>query len=148
MRGVTRVTCNPIDLEYRYQDVRSMGMPRSVHREAADPSVVFYRDRYFMFASMSRGFWHSVDLLTWEYRPTVKIPPMDYAPDARIIDGALIISASRRGENCPFFRSVDPLADDFVEVTPGTFDFWDPAIFQDDDGETYFYWGCRNDEPL
>lgn len=157
MRSSQRVLCNPLDLAYRYQDIRSTagtdGMnngepPRSVHREAADPSVVLYRDRFYLFVSMSAGFWHSEDLLRWEYRPTAKLPALDYAPDVREIDGALYISASRKTDNCPFFRSVDPLADDFVEVTPGTFPFWDPSLFQDDDGDVYLYWGCDNDTPL
>ncbi|WP_308212125.1 family 43 glycosylhydrolase [Microbacterium yannicii] len=126
-----------------------LGDPRrSIHREAADPSIVRYQGRYFLFASMSRGYWHSDDLAEWHYRPTEKLPPFDYAPDVREIDGALIISASRKTGNSPFFRSVDPLADDFAEVAPGTFSFWDPSIFQDDDGRIYLYWGCDNVQPL
>ena len=67
----SRTFCNPAGPRYRYQDVRfsgvvggiDLGAPRrSVHREAADPSIVRYRDRYLLFASMSRGFWHSDDL--------------------------------------------------------------------------------------
>lgn len=151
-----RIVCNPVDLAYRYQDVRfsgevgglRLGEPsRSVHREAADPTIVRYRGRYFLFASMSWGFWHSPDLVAWEYRPTAKLPPFDYAPDAHEVDGALIISASRKSDS-PFFRSEDPLADDFVEVTPGAFPFWDPALFQDPAGELYLYWGCDNATPI
>ncbi|KRF21821.1 family 43 glycosylhydrolase [Phycicoccus sp. Soil803] len=151
------IVCNPVDLPYRYQDVRSgspvedTGLPamtRSVYREGADPSVVLFRGRFFMFVSMSRGFWHSVDLVTWEYFPTDKLPALDYAPDVREVDGALFISASRRDDPCPFFRSTDPLADDFEEVTPGTFPFWDPNLFCDHDGRTYLYWGCDNITPI
>ena len=151
-----RIYCNPLDLEYRYQDVRftgvvrglTIGEPRrSVHREGADPSLVRYRGRYYLFVSMSRGFWHSDDLLDWQYVATDKIPPHDYAPDVRVVDDALIISASRK-TNSPFFRSVDPLDDDFEEITPGTFDFWDPHVFQDADDRVYFYWGCSSDDPI
>jgi hypothetical protein len=145
---VNRVICNPLDLAYRYQHVRLGDLEHGVQREAADPSVVLFRGRYYMFASMSRGFWHSADLAAWIYQPTEKLPPFDYAPDVREVNGALYISASRHGENCPFFRSQDPLADDFTEVTPGAFPFWDPNLFQDDDGSVYFYWGCSNKEPL
>lgn len=153
MRSSQRVLCNPLDLPYRYQDIRttdgtSPDVRRSVHREAADPSIVLYQGRFYMFVSMSAGFWHSEDLLRWEYRPTSKLPALDYAPDVREVDGALYISASRKTANCPFYRSEDPLADDFVEVTPGTFPFWDPNLFQDDDSEVYLYWGCDNNTPL
>lgn len=152
-----KVFCNPIDLAYRYQDIRrdevvqalapNIGT-RSVHREAADPSVVLYRGRFYLFASMSRGFWHSEDLVTWQHKPTDKLPMLDYAPDVREINGALHITASRRNENCPIFRSEDPLADDFVEVAPGSFPFFDPNLFQDSDGSLYLYWGCDNKTPV
>ncbi|MDR6318633.1 hypothetical protein J3R03_002829 [Actinoplanes couchii] len=84
----------------------------------------------------------------WIYRPTTKLPPLDYAPDVREVNGALLISASRKGESSPFFRSVDPLADDFTRVSPGDFPFWDPSLFQDDDGRLYLYWGCDDREPI
>lgn len=144
-----RIVCNPVDLPYRYQQVKAMtGGSRSVHREGADPTAVLFRGHYYLFVSMSRGFFHSPDLVHWEYKPTEKLPPLDYAPDARVIDDAIIITASRARKNCPFYRSENPLDDDFVEVTPGTFPFFDPNIFQDDDGSTYLYWGCSNRAPI
>ena len=143
----TPVVCNPLDLAYRYQDVRTPFGGRSVHREAADPTVVRYGDRYYMFASMTRGFWHSQDLVEWTLHPTDKIPAVDYAPDVREVDGALLFTASRRSKG-RFFRSVDPLADDFEEVAPSDISFWDPDTFQDDDGRLYLYWGCSHKEPI
>ncbi|MFC7329898.1 family 43 glycosylhydrolase [Marinactinospora rubrisoli] len=152
-----RVVCNPVDLAYRYQDVRFSGVVngvslteprRSVHREGADPSIVRFRGRFFLFASMSRGFWHSADLVEWEYRASSTLPAFDYAPDARVIDGALHVCASRKDAPCPFFRSDDPLTEDFAEIAPGPFPFWDPNLFQDTDGSTYLYWGCDNKTPI
>lgn len=143
---MTAVICNPVNLSYRYQDLRPMAGERTVHREGADPSVIRYRGRFYLFVSMSAGFWHSTDLLTWEYRACEKLPALDYAPDVREINGALYVSASRQTDS-PFFRSEDPLADDFTVVNPG-FVFWDPHLFQDDDGAVYFYWGCSNSEPI
>jgi xylan 1,4-beta-xylosidase len=143
---MTSVVCNPMNLAYRYQDLRPMAGGRTVHREAADPSVVRYRDRFYLFASMSAGFWHSTDLRSWEYRASTKLAPLDYAPDVREVDGVLYVSASRQTDS-PFYRSEDPLADDFTLVNPG-FPFWDPHLFQDDDGVVYFYWGCSNTEPI
>ncbi|MDF2993011.1 MAG: hypothetical protein K0S37_3525 [Microbacterium sp.] len=154
---MTRTICNPLDLAYRYQDVRFTGVvggltigepTRNVHRESADPSLVLYRDRYFLFASMSRGFWYSDDLISWTYRATEKLPPFDYAPDVREVNGALVISASRKGTSSPFFRSVDPLTDDFEEIAQVDFSFWDPSLFQDDDGRIYLYWGCDDVQPI
>ncbi|PRY57160.1 family 43 glycosylhydrolase [Glycomyces artemisiae] len=149
--------CNPLDLAYRYQDLRFKGVVqgvvfgeprRSVHREGADPSVVRFRNRFYLFASMSRGFWHSADLVDWEYRASEALPAYDYAPDARVIDGALIVCASKKDAPCPFFRSEDPLTGDFTEVAPGTFPFWDPNLFQDEDGKVFLYWGCSSTVPV
>lgn len=154
---VAGIICNPVDLSYRYQDIRPGDEARSVapdlnrrtvNREAADPSVVYFRGHYFMFASMSHGVWHSEDLVTWQHHHTDKLPALDYAPDVREVGGALLISASRRDEVCPFFLSRDPLSDDFVEVSPGALAFWDPHLFEDADGSLYLYWGCDNKTPL
>ena len=147
-----RVTCNPLDLSYRYQEYRlgteqSGILRRTVYREAADPSAVRFRDRFYLFASMSAGFWHSRDLVTWAFQPTKKLPAQDYAPDVRVINDALYISASREGRDSPFYRSENPLEDDFIEVSSG-FPFWDPNLFQDEDGGVYFYWGCSHIEPI
>lgn len=144
---MTHVICNPLDLAYRYQDVRTPFAGRSVHREAADPTVVLYRGRYYLFASMTRGFWYSDDLVTWTLRPSERIPAIDYAPDVREVDGALLFTASRRSKG-RFFRSVDPMADDFEEIAPSDIAFWDPDTFQDDDGRLYLYWGCSHKEPI
>ncbi|MHC6231894.1 family 43 glycosylhydrolase [Arthrobacter sp. MMS24-T111] len=144
----TRILCNPLDLPYAYSDVRSLAGKRSLSREAADPSVVLFNGTYFLFASMTPGFFYSKDLVTWTLKRSAKFPAYDYAPDVREVDGALIISASRRGKPSPFYRSTDPLADDFTEITPGSFPFWDPNLFQDDDARTYLYWGCDARVPL
>ena len=140
------IVCNPLDLGYAYSDLTVRGHTRVVWREGADPSLVRYRDRYYLFVSMSGGFWHSDDLATWEFVPTPELPVLDYAPDVREIDGALVFSASKHDAPCSFWRTTDPLAG-FEEI-PGPFPFWDPSLFQDDDGRVYLYWGCTPDRPL
>lgn len=143
-----RVVSNPVDLPYRFQNLSYPGYGHIVMREGADPSVVLYHDRYFMFVSMSRGFFHSSDLVSWTYHPTDSLPGYDYAPDARVIDDAIYVTASKEGENCPLYRSRDPLRDGFDQVAPGTFPFWDPNLFEDEDGQAYLYWGCSNSTPI
>ena len=41
--------CNPLNLNYRFQ------IKEPSYREAADPTVVWFKDRYYLFASMSGG---------------------------------------------------------------------------------------------
>lgn len=142
-----KVFCNPLDIAYRYQDF-ARGPLRAVFREAADPSVVRVRNCFFMFASMSGGYWHSTDLTQWEFEAAPDLPAGDYAPDVREVDGELVVTASRRKPGSPIFRSRDPLTEGFQRVGESTFAWWDPNLFQDDDGRKYLYWGCSNIEPL
>ena len=141
-----KVICNPLNLSYRYQHARNFGK-WSVYREGADPTLVFFKGRYYLFVSMSAGFWYSNDLLEWQFHENKDLLIHDYAPDARQVGDYLYFCASRRGENCPILRTLDPLSDNFEQVS-APFPFWDPHIFQDDDGRVYFYWGCGNTEPL
>lgn len=146
-RSAERVFCNPLDLAYRYQDFAG-GPLRAVFREAADPSVVRFKERFYMFASMSGGYWQSTDLIEWQFQAASDLPAGDYAPDVREVDGALIVTASRRKPGSPVFRSTDPLGKGFERVSESAFAWWDPNLFQDGDGRTYLYWGCSNKEPL
>ena len=141
------VVCNPVDLPYAYSYQQVQGHPSMVWREGADPSLIRYRDRYYLFVSMSGGFWHSDDLASWQFVPTPDLPILDYAPDVREVDGALVFSASKYDQPCSFWRTTDPLSGVFEEL-PGTFPFWDPNLFQDDDGRVYLYWGCSNETPI
>lgn len=135
---------NPLNLEYKFQHYK-MNYP--AHREAADPTLILFKGRYYLFASMSGGFWHSEDLFHWEFHENRKLQIHLYAPDVRQVGDYLYFSASRRKKHCTILKSKDPLSDDFEPVsTP--FAFWDPHTFCDDDGRVYFYWGCSNKEPI
>ncbi len=138
--------CNPLDFGYRYQHVKE-GTNCSGFREGADPTLILFKDRYYLFVSMSAGFWHSDDLLNWQFHANEALLPYDYAPDVRQIGEYLYFCASRRHANCPILRTKDPLTSEF-EVVSEPFPFWDPHLFQDDDGRVYFYWGCTNTEPI
>lgn len=141
------IICNPLDLPYRFQELTVGPFWRRVVREGADPSLIRFRDRYYLFVSMSAGFWHSTNLTDWEFVSTPTLPNYDYAPDARIIDDTLVVCASHPTKPGNFYRTSDPLAGEWEEI-PGTFTFWDPNLFQDDDGRVYFYWGCSDKTPI
>lgn len=139
--------CNPLNLPYKYQLSVRNGVD-TAFREAADPSLIFFKDRYWLFPSMTGGFFTSTDLCSWEFHPfTEEIPIHDYAPDVCVIDGALWFSASRGGMNGAFYHSPDPVHVPFEKV-PASFEFWDPHLFQDEDGRLYFFWGCTNTSPI
>ena len=142
--------CNPVNINYRYQfnaDPRLRGQIK-ICREAADPSMICYRGRYYIFASMTLGVWVSDDLAHWEnHRLPDTLPLYDYAPDVRVMGDWVYLCASRREENCDRFRTRDILNGPY-EKLEGDFPFWDPNLFVDDDGRVYFYWGCSNRTPI
>lgn len=142
--------CNPINVNYRYQFTidRRKGNSIEISREAADPSMIFYKGKYYICASMTLGVWVSEDMAHWENYPLPdNLPLYDYAPDIRVLGDYVYFCASRRGKICDYYRTKDIINGPYEKVE-GTFDFWDPHLFQDEDGKIYFYWGCSNITPV
>ena len=60
-----RTYCNPIDINYQYnfeQQAKNIS-----YRSGADPVIVNHQGEYYLFATISGGWWHSKDLLNWNY---------------------------------------------------------------------------------
>ena len=142
--------CNPVNINYRYQfnaDPRRHG-ELQICREAADPSMICFQGRYYIVASMTLGVWVSDDLVNWEnHRLPEELPLYDYAPDVRVLGDWVWFCASSRDRNCDRWRTKDILNGPYEKVE-GSFPFWDPNLFLDDDGRIYFYWGCSNQTPI
>ena len=142
--------CNPLNIDYRYQfnvDQRNGGILQ-ICREAADPSMIMFKGKYYIFASMNLKVWVSEDMVKWDsYFLPDNLPLYDYAPDVRVIGDYVYFSASKKGEICDFYRTKDVINGPYEKI-PGTFEFWDPNIFADDDGRIYFYWGCDSMKPI
>ena len=144
--------CNPLNVDYLYQfNQQAMGPqmgPVQISREAADPSMIYFKGKYYIFASMTLGVWVSEDLAHWENkRLPDNLPFYDYAPDVRVIGDYVYFCASKRNEICNFYRTKNIEEGPYEEIE-GSFDFWDPHQFVDDDGRVYFYWGCANMTPI
>ena len=142
--------CNPLNINYRYQfnaDPRMNGILK-ICREAADPSMICFKGRYYIFASMNLSVWVSDDLVHWEaHRLPAELPLYDYAPDVRVLGEYVYFCASSREHNCDRYRTKDILNGPYEKIE-GTFPYWDPNLFFDDDGRIYFYWGCSNQTPI
>ncbi len=142
--------CNPVNIDYHYQFVRGYFGSGDVHvsREAADPTFLYWKGKYYIFASMNLSVWVSENLASWKsIRLPDNLPLYDYAPDVRVIGDYVYFCASKRGEICNYYRTKDIENGPYEEIK-GTFDFWDPDLFIDDDGKIYFYWGCSNITPI
>jgi len=138
---MSRILINPLNIPYQFQHYN-----KQASREAADPTLVLFKGRYYLFASMSGGFYWSDDMLHWDWHENRKLTPFRYAPDVRQVGEWLIFSSSDRDPS-EIYRTKDPLSDDFEKLSE-PFPFWDPNTFQDQDGRVYFYWGCANTTPI
>ncbi len=142
---MNKIICNPLNLEYRYQLQKPDGK-LILSREGADPTVLLWKDLYLLFVSMSGGFWYSEDLVNWRFKETPELPIYDYAPDVHTVDGKVIWSGSNFSKTMLYY-SEDPVNEPFKPLPHTAGKWWDPAIFQDEDGKVYFYQGSST-EPL
>ncbi len=134
--------CNPVNLSYRFC------IDEPSRREAADPTIIRFRDRYFLFASKSGGYWHSEGLTDWNFIETGEIPTEEYAPTAIVIEDTLYFLASSN-EKSTLYKSTDPFSGKWsVAREKLEIPVWDPAFFLDDDNRLYLFWGCSNVKPI
>lgn len=123
-------------------------------REAADPVVMVYQDRYYLFPSKSRGYWSSSDMQHWTYIATQVLPIDLYAPTGMVYEGELYWMTSDINE---LYKTTDPedgnswqlVTDNLMPYPedPGKTGH-DPDLFLDDDGRVYLYWGCNNRDDI
>jgi xylan 1,4-beta-xylosidase len=164
-----RTYANPIDIDYKYNFEQTN--ERISYRSGADPVVVNHRGEYFMFVTVSGGYWHSKDLLKWRFVVPSRWPFEDVvAPAALSVRDTLYLLQSatqsrpilfsttpatgrlefynrwlpRLPNMLPPWREIARVVSDSVQPGP-----WDPTIFHDPDTEKwYMYWGSSNFYPL
>src|SRR5690606_9539900 len=113
--------------------------------EAADPTMVVYKNEYYLFASKSGGYFHSTDLIKWDLITTEDLPLEDYAPTAMVMEDTLYFMASNTTPPLSIFKTADPQSGKW-QIATDTFSIpmIDPDLFVDDDGRLFFYYGCSN----
>lgn len=140
--------CNPLNIDYTYMIYNSA---RNVsYRSGADPAVVEFRGEYYMFVTRSHGYWHSKDLLTWEFvKPGRNWYPQGCnAPAAHNYRDSLLYVCGDPSGSMSVLYTDDPKSGDW-EATPAILhDLQDPDLFIDDDGRAYMFWGSSNVFPI
>ncbi|MFQ9056783.1 MAG: hypothetical protein ACLR5F_13320 [Faecalibacterium sp.] len=86
-------------------------MSASPASRGADPTLVYFKGKYYLFVDVA-GFWYDA-ALGFNADPDLLI--YDYVPDAQV--GAYLYFASRKGRDCPIYRTADPLTEPFTEVS-------------------------------
>ncbi len=145
--------CNPVDLNYQYNfEQRARGIS---YRSGADPVIVPHQSEYFLFVTISGGWWRSKDLVNWTYVKPTTWPKEDMcAPAALSVGGKLYLFQSTFDRR-PIYVTTTPetgelsLFNPLLPYMPGAAGPWDPAIFHDDDTDRWFlYFGSSNLYPI
>lgn len=129
--------CNPINLSRQFSSVSS------ANESLGDPTVVLFRNKYYLFATNAGGYWTSSDLLSWKFIPDSNLPLDKKEPTATVIGDWLYFFASFTGT---VYRTQNPDSGKWEEYTNSQLlsligDF---AVFADTNGKVYAYYGCTN----
>lgn len=140
--------CNPLNIDYTYMIYDSS---RDIsYRSGADPAVVEFRGEYYMFVTRSNGYWHSTDLLHWNFvNPGTNWYPQGCnAPAAHNYKDSVLYVAGDPSGNMSILYTDDPKSGHW-KATPAILNnLQDPALFIDDDGRAYMFWGSSNTYPI
>lgn len=139
--------CNPINLDYTYM-IYNAHKDLS-YRSGADPAVVEFRNEYYLFVTRSMGYWHSTDLLNWDF-----IEPKNWyfqgsnAPAAHNDKDSVLYVAGNPSGSMSILYTDNPKKGEW-KATPAILNqLQDPALFIDDDGAAYMFWGSSNKFPI
>lgn len=149
-----RTYCNPVNLDYGYTPFERFSV-NGKHRTTADPVIVNYQGKLFLFSTNQEGYWYSDDMLDWKfvYRKFLLDDKYQHdlnAPAAWVMKDTLYVYGSTWELDFPIWKSGNPV-DNQWEIAVDTLNVgaWDPAFFYDEEKDKLFlYWGSSNTYPL
>ncbi len=139
--------CNPMDLDYTYMVYNSS--KNISYRSGADPAVVEFRGEYYMFVTRSFGYWHSTDLVNWQFiKPAQWFFEGCNAPTAFNYKDSLLYFAGDPAGYGSILYTDNPKSGMWTPTASISNNIQDSELFIDDDGKTYLYWGSSNVHPI
>ncbi len=144
---VPQTYCNPLDIDYTYMVYNSS---RNIsYRSGADPAVIEFRGEYYMFVTRSFGYWHSTDLVNWNFiKPQQWFFEGSNAPTAFNYKDSLVYFAGDPAGYGSILYTDDPKSGKWTPTASISNNLQDSELFIDDDGKTYLYWGSSNVYPI
>lgn len=145
-----RTYCNPIDIDYSYMS-HYRARNNVSYRSGADPALVNFRGKYYMFVTRSHGYWVSDDMSNWQFiRPQSWYFNGCNAPAAAVQDDKIILLGDPSGRGAVIETENPELGDwktnfAVINVPHGV---QDPNLFVDDDGKVYLYEESSNKWPI
>lgn len=139
--------CNPINIDYTYMIYNAYN--EISYRSGADPAVVEFRGEYYMFVTRSLGYWHSPDLLNWSFiTPDKWYFQGSNAPAAFNYKDSVLYVAGDPSGSMSILYTDNPKKGDWKAVPAIINNLQDPALFIDDDGKAFMFWGSSNKFPI
>lgn len=145
--------CNPMNLDYAFVPLKDYSI-NNAHRSTADPVCIMYKGLYYLFSTNQEGYWWSKDMSRWNFIPHLFAlngsADQVCAPAAwPTKNGVLFLPCFTENDVMPLYLSKDPRGGKWIEAVESfPLKTWDPALFEDDDGRLYVYWGSSNVYPL
>ncbi|WP_320019453.1 family 43 glycosylhydrolase [Labilibaculum manganireducens] len=139
--------CNPLNIDYTYMIYNSQN--DLSYRSGADPAVVEFRGEYYLFVTRSLGYWHSTDLLNWDF-----IQPEKWyfqgcnAPAAHNYKDSVLYMTGDPSGSMSVLYTDNPKKGDWKIVPAILNNLQDPDLFIDDDDQAYIFWGSSNTFPI
>ena len=145
-----RTYCNPLDIDYSYMS-HYRARNNVSYRSGADPAVVNFKGKFYMFVTRSHGYWRSEDMGNWTFiRPQSWYFNGCNAPAAAVQDDKIILLGDPSGRGAVIETKNPELGDwrtNFAVINvPGGVQ--DPNLFVDDDGKVYLYEESSNKWPI
>ncbi|MEQ8703805.1 MAG: family 43 glycosylhydrolase [Phaeodactylibacter sp.] len=142
--------CNPIDIDYSYMS-HYRARNNVSYRSGADPAIVNFKGKYYLFVTRSHGYWVSDDMSNWKFiRPQSWYFNGCNAPAAAVKDDKIILLGDPSGRGAVIETDNPELGDwttnfAVINVPRGV---QDPNLFVDDDGRVYLYEESSNKWPI
>lgn len=147
--------CNPINIDYGYTPIPNLAT-HGKHRATADPVIVTFKGKYYLFSTNQWGYWYSDDMYDWNFVPRKFLRERNVtydelcAPAAFVMKDELYLIGSTHGPAFSMWKSKDPTTDNWeIAVDSLKAGAWDPGfLYEDDTDKLYMYWGSSNVFPI
>ncbi|MGN6297874.1 MAG: family 43 glycosylhydrolase [Ginsengibacter sp.] len=139
--------CNPVNIDYTYMIYNANeGLS---YRSGADPAVVKFKNEYYLFVTRSLGYWHSTDLLHWDFvTPEKWYFQGSNAPAASNYKDSLLYVCGDPSGAMSVLYTDDPKKGNWKATPSILTDLQDPDLFIDDNSDAYMFWGSSNKFPI
>jgi len=146
--------CNPINIDYGYTPLPSYAK-QGKHRTTADPVIVNFHQKYFLFSTNQGGYWWSDDMYHWNFisrffAPSKNVVKDITAPAVFVMKDEMYLIGSSQDATFPLWKSKDPTKNEWVKaVDHFKVGAWDPGFLYDKELDKLFlYWGSSNVYPI